>query len=123
MEYLVLIATDPAVWEQATPEERQSFHEAHNAFDRAVLARGRKISGAALAGADTATSLRATNGSWAVTDGPFVELTEQIGGFYLVDLPDLDTAIEVAKQLPTSYAVEIRPTIQIEGYEPITSLP
>jgi hypothetical protein len=119
MEYLILIATDPSRWDQATPEERQSFFDAHHAFDRAMTTLGRKISGAPLADADTATTLRATNGEWAVTDGPFVELTEQIGGFYLVDLPDLDTAIEVAKNLPTSYSVEIRPTIEIEGYEPL----
>ncbi|MEO7069333.1 MAG: YciI family protein [Nostocoides sp.] len=118
MDYVILVAADPTGWSEATLDQRQASHAAHIAFERAVAANGRKLAGAALADADTATTLRATNGQWAVTDGPFVELTEQIGGFYLVDLPDLDTVISVAKLLPQSYAVEIRPTLEIEGYDP-----
>ena len=53
-----------------------------------------------------------------MTDGPFVELAEQISGFYLVDLPDLDAAIGACAELPRSYTVEIRPEVDIEGYEP-----
>ena len=73
--------------------------------------------GAALADAETATTVRHTDGQVSVTDGPFVELTEQVAGFYLVDLPDLDAAIEAASLLPCSYTVEIRPVVDIEGYE------
>jgi len=118
VKYVVLVAADPRGWVEATPEERQATMEAHTAFERAVARSGRKLSGAALAGADTATTLRAPDGEWAVTDGPFVELAEQIGGFYLVELPDLDAAIGACRELPRSYAVEIRPVIDIEGYDP-----
>jgi hypothetical protein len=49
-----------------------------------------------------------------VTRGPFAETVEQIGGFYLVDLPDLDTAVEIAGLLPREYTIEVRPTQGIE---------
>jgi hypothetical protein len=118
VRYLVLVAGDPAAWERATPEERQGFFDAHDTFERELAARGTKVSGAPLASADTATTLRHHEGLLSVTDGPFVELVEQIAGFYLVDLPDLDAAVAVCATLPQSYAVEIRPTVEIEGYEP-----
>ncbi|WP_392543411.1 YciI family protein [Oryzobacter telluris] len=118
MRYLVLIASDPGDWERATPEERQGYFDAHDAFERALAAQGTKVSGAPLASADTATTLRHEGDRLTVTDGPFVELVEQVAGFYLVDLPDLDAAVSVCAHLPRSYAVEIRPTIEIEGYEP-----
>lgn len=118
MRYMVLIASDPSAWERATPEERQGYFDAHDAFERALAARGAKVSGAALATADTATTLRHDDGRLTVTDGPFAELVEQLTGFYLVDLPDLDAAVAVCAELPPSYTVEIRPTVDIEGYEP-----
>ena len=118
MRYVVLIACDPGVWERSTPDERQGFFDAHDAFERAVAARGSKVSGAALASADTATTLRHSGDTLTVTDGPFVELVEQLAGFYLVDLPDLDSAIAACAELPHGYTVEIRPEVDIEGYEP-----
>lgn len=118
MRYLVLLASDPTGWEQASAEVRQTYFDAHAAFERAVAARGSKVSGAALADADTATTIRHSGGQAIVSDGPFAELTEQVGGFYLVDLPDLDTAIAAGKLLPPSYAVEIRPVVEVEGYDP-----
>lgn len=118
MNYMVLIAVEPEAWERADEAERQEYFEAHDAFERAVAARGRKISGAPLASADTATTIRHTGGEVTVTDGPFVELVEQVAGFYLVDLPDLDAAVAACSLLPRAYTVEIRPTVEIEGYEP-----
>ncbi len=114
----MLIACDPGDWERASDEERLGFFDAHDAFERAVAAKGSKISGAALASADTATTLRHSGDGLTVTDGPFVELVEQLAGFYLVDLPDLDSAIAACAELPRSYTVEIRPEVEVEGYEP-----
>lgn len=115
----MLTACEPSAWESASAEVREGYFEAHRAFERAVAAAGSTMTGAALADADTATTVRHdADGALSVTDGPFVELVEQIGGFYLVDLPDLDAAVAAAAMLPASYAVEIRPVIEIEGYEP-----
>lgn len=116
MRYLVLTASDPAEWERASPEARAGYGEAHGAFERAVAARGTVVTAAALAAADTATTLRHGEAGLTVTDGPFVELTEQIGGVYLVELPDLDAAVEAAGLLPATYAVEIRPTMDLGGH-------
>jgi len=118
MRYVVLLACDPGDWERASAQERQGYFDAHDAFERAVAARGTKVASAALASADTATTLRHTGDALTVTDGPFVELVEQLAGFYLVDLPDLDSAIAACAELPRSYTVEIRPEVEIEGYEP-----
>ena len=71
---------------------------------------------AALDGPETARTVRAGVGAdRPVTEGPFAETVEQLGGFFLVDLPDLDTAVEVARLLPASYSVEVRPTVDEGG--------
>ncbi len=118
MEYAVLIASDPSDWDRATAEERQGYFDAHTAFELAVKERGLKVSGAALQEADTATTLRHDGTTWAVTDGPFAETVEQLSGFYLLELPDLDAALAVARLLPTAYTVEVRPVMDIDGWEP-----
>jgi hypothetical protein len=115
--YIVLIAYVPRDWESPPEALREEFFAAHHAFEEYVDARGRRLGSAALAGADTATTVRHVDGNVTVTDGPFVETTEQVGGYYDIELPDLDAAIAAGKLLPSSYAVEIRPTITIEGYE------
>lgn len=119
IRYVVLIAYRPGEWADATPEVRQSYSDAHHAFERYVDAHGRRLSGAPLAGADTATTLGpGAEEERVVTDGPFVELAEQVGGYYDVELPDLDTAIAAARLLPPAYTVEIRPVVVIDGHEP-----
>lgn len=118
MEYVILVASDPDEWDRATPEQRQGWFAAHTAFEAAVGQRGRKVAGAALQRAETATTLRHDGTGWAVTDGPFAETVEQLSGLYLLDLPDLDAALAVARHLPSTYAVEIRPVLHIEGWPP-----
>jgi hypothetical protein len=118
VRYVVLLAYRPGEWEDASAEVRQEYFDAHHAFERFVDERGRRVASAALAGADLATTLRhREDGTVAVTDGPFVELAEQVGGYYDVELPDLDTAIAAARLLPRAYAVEVRPTVPVEGGE------
>jgi len=115
--YVLLLAYEPGGWDAASEEVRQQFFDAHHAFEEYVAARGRRLASGALADADTATTVRHTGGVATVTDGPYVETVELVGGYYDVELPDLDSAIEAAQLLPPSYAVEIRPTVTIEGYE------
>ncbi|MFC7490980.1 MULTISPECIES: YciI family protein [unclassified Knoellia] len=112
--YLVLLAYEPGGWEAATPEERQVYVDGHNAFHAFVDEHGRRVSGAALADADTATTIRRRDGRALVTDGPFVESVEMIGGYYDIELPDLDVAIAAASMLPPAYTVEIRAVIELD---------
>lgn len=115
--YVVLVAYEPGAWEMATDAVRQEYFAAHHAFEEYVDTHGRRIGSAPLAGADTATTIRHVDGAVSVTDGPFVESVEQVGGYYDIELPDLDAAITAGSLLPSSYAVEIRPALTIEGFE------
>ncbi len=117
--YVVLVAYAPGDWETASDPVREEHFAAHHAFEEYVDAHGRRISSSPLAGADTATTVRHVDGTVTVSDGPFVESVEQIGGYYDVELPDLDSAIAAGSLLPSSYAVEIRPAVTIEGYESV----
>ena len=117
MRYVVLIAYEPGHWDAADEAVRQEYFDAHHAFEAYVEKHGRRLSSAALSDADLATTVRRDGFSDVVTDGPFVELTEQIGGYYDVELPDLDAAIAAAKLLPRGYTLEIRSVVGVEGYE------
>lgn len=117
MRYLLLLAHEPGGWEQADEAEQQAYFDAHHAFEAYVTEHGKHLGSAALADTDVATTVRHQDGRTVVTDGPFVETAEIVGGYYDVELPDLDTAIAAAALLPPSYAVEIRPTVTIDGYE------
>lgn len=112
--YLVLITYEPGGWEAATPAQRQVYVDGHEAFHAFVDTHGRRISGAPLADADTATTIRRKDGKAVVTDGPFVESVEMIGGYYDIELPDLDVAIEAASLLPPAYTLEIRAVIELD---------
>jgi hypothetical protein len=72
-----------------------------------------RLAGAGLKGTALATTVRTTNGKQAIHDGPFAETKEQLGGYYLIEAPDLDAAIAIAKKVPLTKdgAIEIRPVI------------
>ena len=118
MRYVVLIAYEPGHYDGTDEAVRQEYFDAHHAFERYVDEHGKRLDSAALSDADLATTIRRdADGADVVTDGPFVELTEQLGGYYDVELPDLDHAIAAARLLPKAYTLEIRPVVGVEGYE------
>jgi hypothetical protein len=110
MHYALLIYGNEKAWESRTEQEKQENHERHARFMAMLRERGALLPGGQeLAAASTATTVRNT-GAVGVTDGPYAETAEQIGGFYLVDAPDLDAALEIARQLPEPI-VEVRPVV------------
>jgi hypothetical protein len=111
--YVIFIAYEPWAWSSASSDVRQNYFDAHARFSAYVAEHGREVASAALADSDVATTLRRVDGELVVTDGPFAETVEMIGGYYEVELPDLDTAIEAAALLPESYTLEIRPVIEV----------
>lgn len=115
-----MVAYEDSTWEQASEAEREAYFDAHHAFERAIGERGKLLAGEALMGPQTARTLRHQGDRVVATEGPYAETSEQIGGFYLVDLPDLEVATEVAALLPHTYAVEIRGVVEIEGFESAT---
>ena len=86
---------------------------AHTAYGQEMGAAGVVIGGAGLKHTDAATTVRVTPQGRTVHDGPFAETREQLGGLYMIDVPDLDTAIEWAKKLPIAKtgSIEIRPML------------
>lgn len=110
MRFVVLMAEEDhfARWGALGDDERAAVFEAFTAFEAAVAERGGSVvGGEGLAPVSEAVTIR----DGAVTDGPFTEAVEQLGGFYVVDLPDLATAVEAAQLLPTSFLVEVRPAV------------
>jgi hypothetical protein len=112
-EYVILIYENEDAYVTATPEVWQTAMEAHNRFAGQVGERGGKIVGGnALQPTATATSIRDD----VVTDGPFAETKEALGGFYLIEARDLDHALEIAKLCPAPYGgVEVRPVMDTSG--------
>lgn len=86
---------------------------AHDAFAAAVRDRGAIVAGEALGEAATATTMRWAEGQVVLTDGPYAETVEQLGGFYLIDIGDLDQLTELCSLLPPIYSIEIRPTMEV----------
>jgi hypothetical protein len=118
MRYAVLLYQDERVWTEATAEQREAYHAAHKAFDEAARARAEVYGGEALTSMVNATTLRHdTDGNRLVTGGPFAETIEQLGGFYLVEAPDLDTLTDLCDLLPHAYAIEMRPVADMSNDE------
>jgi hypothetical protein len=113
-QYLLLIYENEKAYENPSPELWNDMMQAHGAFAQAVVQQGGKIlAGEALQPTTTATSVRGqAPGDTVVTDGPFVETKEALGGFYIVEAADLDQAIDFAKQCPApAGGIEVRPVM------------
>jgi hypothetical protein len=114
-KYLVLIYGDEQEWESHSPEEWAAKNAAHAAF--AAAAGPALAGGAQLQAAATATTVRErVDGRAVPTDGPFPETKEVLGGYYVLEAPDLDTVIALAGQLPevgeARGGIEIRPLVE-----------
>ena len=109
MRYMVLLYGDETVWERATAEERTATYDRHRQFAEAVAELGGRIAGGGeLEPTATATSIRGD----LITDGPFIEAKEALGGFYIIEARDLDHMLAMAKHCPASTGgVEIRPIV------------
>jgi hypothetical protein len=113
-KYMILIFGDDKQWDAMSPTESRAHDAAHVAFNSAAGAA--ILGGEELERATVATTLRlAPSGDVTITDGPFLETKEVLGGFYLLEADDLDAVIALAKQLPEVRAahsgVEIRPVV------------
>ena len=111
MQYLCLIYDDEKLLERMSQEDAQKFMGDYWAFTEAIKTSGHHRAGEALQGVSTATSVRVRNGKTMTTDGPFAETKEQLGGFYVVEVPDLDAALAIAARIPSAEvgSIEVRP--------------
>jgi hypothetical protein len=108
VKYMLLIYGAESSWTE--DERKECMLESMGICDE-LDAAGKFVSASPLHSVNTATSVRVRDGRRQVTDGPFAETTEQLGGYYIVDVPDLDEAISIAERLPPAKkgTVEIRP--------------
>ena len=113
MKYmLLLVGTSETMSYDLSPEDSEAEMAAHGAFTKLIEQRGGVNASEALFGPEQARTLRKSDdGSIAVTDGPYAELKEYIGGFYVFEATDMDEAVELAKQCPLYSASEIRPVV------------
>jgi len=111
-QYLILIYENEGSYATASPEVFNEVMQAHNRFAEQVVEQGGKLLGGnALQGTNTATTIRTD----VVTDGPFVETKEALGGYYLIEANDLDQALAIGKLCPARFGgVEVRPIMHFE---------
>jgi hypothetical protein len=114
MKYLLLIYTPESVEANMPKEEAEAYMGRYYAFTKETRDRGLFVAGEALQSIATATTVRVRDGQSIVTDGPFAETKEQLGGYYLLDCKDLDEAIEMAGKIPGAAhgSIEIRPIME-----------
>jgi len=114
MKYMLLIYHEEQVLSQ---DEREHCYEESAQFANQLHSRGQYLAAAPLQPASMATSVRLRDGKRLVTDGPFAETREQLGGYFLVEAKNLDEAIDIASGIPAGRwgTVEIRPVVEVTG--------
>jgi hypothetical protein len=111
MQYLLMLYVDQSGWSKMTPAEQEQGVAAYSAYTGALSKAGVLQGANRLRPTTAATTVRMANGKAQVLDGPYADSKEQLGGYYLIDVPDLDAAISWAARCPTAShgIVEVRP--------------
>ena len=118
MEYLALVYGNPDAWERMSETERASAYEGYMAVSREAEAAGALIDASELESTAAATSVRVRAGETLVTDGPYAEVKESLGGYYLFSCDSIEEAVEWAAKIPAAWhggAIEVRPIHVDEG--------
>jgi len=115
MEYMLLIYNSEADGKKMSAAQHGEIFQEYHTFTQNLTQSGKNKGGNALDGTTTATTVRVRNGNTVVTDGPFAETKEQLGGYYLVEAKDLDEAISIAAKIPGAKhgSIEVRPIMKI----------
>jgi hypothetical protein len=113
MKYALTIYNEEAGWDELSEEEQGAISQAYGEVTQEMNEKGVFVAGEGLYPTATATTVRVRDGENSVTDGPFAETKEQLGGFYVLDVKNLDEAIEWAAKIPGAQrgSVEIRPVM------------
>ena len=116
MKYLCLICVEPEIWDRMSKSEMEQIAVESSAYNDELQKRGSHIAAQALQPVDTAVTVRVRNGKASVTDGPFAETKEVVGGFLLIHAVDLNEAIQIASKIPTARlgSIEVRPVFEPE---------
>ena len=119
MQFMLLIYDDEQVWQGMSEEERNGVMGEYFAYTEELRQAGAYVAGDALQPVETATTVRLRDGEQLLTDGPFAETKEQLGGYYLVDVDSLDDAIRWAAKIPSARygSIEVRPVVVFDREE------
>ena len=111
MQYMALIYGDQNVWDGFSPAEKASAYEQYSAFSKEAREAGVLVGGDELASTRDATTVRVRDDETLVTDGPYAEVKEALGGYYLFECGSMDEAVDYAAKIPGAEhgAVEVRP--------------
>jgi hypothetical protein len=117
VKYMLMIWSDPTPWATLPEADQGQIMTEYYAFTQSIIDSKEHVAGDPLQGVDTATTVRVRNGEVLATDGPFTETKEVLGGYYIVDVADLDRATELAAQLPGAKrgfdSIEVRPLMEL----------
>ena len=115
MQYLLMIYASEAEEAKMTPADTDKLLQAYGAYSEALVKAGAMRAGERLRPVTDATSVRVRNGKTEVLNGPYAETREQLGGYYLIDVPDLDAALSWAARCPSSAmgTIEVRPIWEV----------
>ena len=113
MQYILLIYGQEKDWATMPEAEMKKMYAAYGTFTQELISSGAMRGGSELAPIANATTVRLRNGKVATTDGPFAETKEQLGGYYVIDVPDIDEAIRLAARIPSAAhgSIEVRPLV------------
>ena len=110
MKYVLMLADPPGSWDTMTPAEQQRTMDGHRAFAEALVAEKKMAGGFRLRPIGEAKTLRRRGAEGEVTDGPFAETKEVLGGFYVIEAASMDEALEWARRIPMGRgSIEVRP--------------
>jgi hypothetical protein len=114
MKYMLLIYDDEKAWASFSEKERQGYMGEYRQFTESIKASGNHVSSSQLRETAAATRVQLRNGKRLVTDGPYAETREQLGGYYLIEAKNLDEAIAIAARIPSarSGTIEVRPLVE-----------
>jgi hypothetical protein len=115
MQYILLIYDNENAMKSRSPAEMGQLMSAYQKFSQEIVSAGNFKAGDPLQPTNTATTVRNREGKTLVTDGPFAETKEQLGGYYLIEAKDLDEAIAIAARVPSaqSGSIEVRPIMKM----------
>ena len=114
MQYLLMCCFDEKQWEELPESRRQEIMRDYGELIRSLTESGQHLAGAKLESSTAATTVRGRDGKATITDGPFAETKEQLGGYHLVECRDLDEAISIAKRIPT---IPFGGTVEVRALE------
>ena len=114
MKYMLLIYQDEQKWKEHSEAERQEIYREYRELIQELQSRGQYLAGDQLQPATTASGVRVRDGKPLVTDGPFAETREQIGGFFIIEVDSREQANSIAARIPSARmgAVEVRPVVE-----------